>query len=301
MRMDQTNFLSSVKRITGFGVVTVLCLSGVHNVKAGQVKADVKVIIDKLPIDDQDKMRNFHEVVKRYIDNNTWLEDDSRPPINVTIQMFLTDIPSNIEDRYKCEFLISGSDVQYYDKRVRFAYMPGDPLIYHHQDFEPLTGIIDFYVNMILGNELDKYDSFGGDVYYKRALNVASLGKFSRTEFILGWTEREDLIKRVFREPFVSFRKMKDFFFYGLFIKDEDRKEARSYLKQSLQLFETVREKISKANEKNMDEPGQFMEAHYIDFVNLFKDAENKNEIFEKLKALDPDHKELYEEHITKL
>jgi hypothetical protein len=259
-----------------------------------QVKANVHVIIDKLPLDDQQKMKDFHIAVKNYIENVNWLEEDQGYPIEVTIQMFLTDIPSNIEDRYRCEFLISSADVQYFDKRVRFAYSPGDPLIYSEQNFEPLTGIINFYINMILGNELDKYSKFGGEVYYKRALNIASLGKFSRTEFILGWTEREELIKRVFQEPFTTFRKMKDYYFYGLYVKEENINETRKFLKIALDMIQQVLEKQS-----DLQEPKQFLNAHYLEFVEIFKDDKNKNEVFKKLKELDPDHKELYEEQIS--
>lgn len=259
-----------------------------------QVRAKVHVIIDKLPLDDQQKMKDFYHTIKNYIESVNWLEEDDVYPIEVTIQMFLTDIPSNIEDRYRCEFLISSGDVQYFDKRVRFPYTPGDPLIYNEQNFEPLTGVIDFYMNMILGNELDKYSKFGGDVYYKRALNVVSLGKFSRTEFILGWTEREELIKRVFQEPFTTFRKMKDYYFYGIYVKKKNINETRKFLKIALDMIQKVLEKQS-----DLEEPKQFLNAHYLEFVEIFKGDKNKNEVFKKLKELDPDHKKLYEEHIS--
>lgn len=277
--------------LTTFALVNIL---NVPLLAQGQVQAKVKIIIDKLPLDKQQKMRGFHIAIKNYIENANWLEEDYVSPIEISLQMFLTDIPSNIEDRYRCEFLISSSDVQYFDKRVRFPYYPGDPLIYNEQNFEPLTGVIDFYMNLILGNEFDKYSGFGGDIYYKRALNIAALGKFSRTEYILGWTEREELIKRMFREPFTTFRKMKDYYFYGLYVKDEDIAETRKYLKISLDMIQTVMEK-----ESDMEEPKQFLNAHYLEFLDIFKDDKNKNEVFKKLKELDPEHKELYEELIS--
>lgn len=260
----------------------------------GQLKADVNVIIDKLPIDKQEKMQDFHKVVKDYIENAVWLEEDDLGPIEITLQMFLTDIPSNIEDRYKCEFLISSSDVQYFDKRVRFPYHPGDPLVYNEQAIDPLTGVIDFYVNMILGNEFDKESYLGGDFYYKRAQSIAALGKFVRTEFIRGWTEREELIQRVFNEPFATFRKMKDFYFYGLYIRKENIQEARKHIKTALDMIETVMKEQSA-----LEEPKQFLNAHYLEFLEIFKDDKAKSEVFKKLKELDPEHKELYEEHIS--
>lgn len=261
-----------------------------------QIKANVNVIIDKLPIDDQHKMRDFHKVVKNYIESANWFEEDDEPiPIEITVQMFLQDIPTNVEDRYKCEFLISSSDVQYFDKRVRFAYSPGDPLIYNEQTFEPLTGIIDFYMNMILGNEMDKYNSFAGDPYYKRALNIASLGKFTRTEYILGWTEREELIKRVFREPFKTFREMKDYYFYGLYVKEESLNEARKNIRTALDLLKKV---IHNKEAKEISEAKQFLDAHYSEILDLFKDDAHKKEVFTLLMELDPERKELYQEQL---
>ncbi len=260
---------------------------------AQAVKANVNVIIDKLPIEKQEKMRNFHRVVKDYIENANWFLDDDAVPIEVTLQMFLTDIPSNIEDRYLCELLVSSADVQYFDKRFRFPFQPGTQLVYSEQAIDPLTGVIDFYLNLVLGNELDKYSGFGGDVYYKRAQSIAALGKFVRTEFVRGWPEREQLIKRVFEEPFITFRKMKDFYFYGLYVREKNLADARKNVKIALDMLETVIEKKG-----DLDEPRQFLNAHYLEFIDLFKDYENKKEIFKKLIKLDSAHRELYEAHV---
>ncbi len=262
----------------------------------GSVKAKVNVIVDRLPLDKQEKMKDFHNVVKDYIDNNNWLEDDDRMPIEVTLQLFLTDVPSNIEDRYQCEFLISSSDVQYFDRRFRFPYQWGESLVYSEQAIEPHTGVIDFYMNMILASDLDKYRGFGGDFYYKKAQSIAALGKFVRTEFITGWTERDELIKKVFQEPFITFREMKDFYFYGLYVLKEKKEEALKNIKIALDKLETVLD--AKAD---LDAPGQFLNAHYLEMIDIFKDTKNRNEVFKKLIKIDPDHKKLYEEHISDL
>ncbi|MCG8605148.1 DUF4835 family protein [bacterium] len=261
----------------------------------GSVTATVNVIIDKLPIDEQQKMKDFHKHVKDYVESVPWFEDKDEIPVDVTLQLFLTDIPTNVEDRYKCEFLISSSDVQYFDKRVRFAYEPGDVLIYNEQSVEPHTGVIDFYMNMVLGNELDKLRSFGGDFYYKRAQSIAALGKFVRTEFIRGWAERDELIKRVFQEPFKTFREMKDYYFYGIYVRKENPSEAYEYVRTALSKLETVIEKNIKGE---LEEPRQFLDAHYLEIIDLFKDTKNKEEVFKLLIKIDPDHQDLYKEHV---
>jgi hypothetical protein len=258
------------------------------------IATKVHVIIDKLPIEKQERMKNFDIVVKDYLEKANWFLEDDAIPIEITLQMFLTDIPSNIEDRYLCELLVSSSDVQYFDKRVRFPFQPGTQLVYSEQSADPLTSVLNFYVNMVIGNELDKYSGFGGDVYFKRAQSIAALGKFVRTEFVRGWPEREELIKQVFVEPFVTFRKMKDFYFYGIYVRDKSISEARKNLKTALDMLETVIEK-----QGDLEEPRQFLNAHYLEFIDVFKGSEDKDEIFKKLIKLDPDHKESYEVHVS--
>lgn len=260
----------------------------------GQIKTKVVVIIEKLPIEKQEKMREFDKVIKEYVETADWFEEDDRRPIEITLQLYLTDYRSNFEDRYRCEFLIASSDVQYFDKRVRFPYQTGDQLVYNNQAIDPFTGVINFYVNLILANELDKFRSYGGDFYYKRAQTTAALGKFVRTEFIRGWTERDELIKRVFNEPFKTFRRMKDYYFYGLYVIKENIGEARNNMRTALNLLEEVIE-----NEIQLDEAKQFLDYHHQELIKIFKDAKDSNTIMKKLIDLDPKHSELYEEHIT--
>lgn len=262
--------------------------------RAGQIKTKVNVILDKLPIDKQERMQDFHIALKEYIESVEWLEEDDSIPIEVTLQLFLTDTRSNIEDRYNCEFLISSTDVQYFDRRFKFPFQPGDVLIYSDQAVEPLTSVINFYINMILGSELDKEREYGGDLYYKRAQSFAALGKFVRTDFILGWTEREELIKNVFTEPFRKFRKMKDYYFYGLYVREEKLDDTRKNIRTALDMLGGVLKENT-----DLEEPKQFLNAHYLEIIDIFKDDRYSEDVFKKLIELDPQHKELYEEYVS--
>ncbi len=266
-------------------------------VQAGSVKAKVQAIIDKLPEDKEQKMQGFADAVQEYIEDVEWLEEDDRMPLELSIQLFLSESLSNVEDRYNCEFLISSSDVQYFDRRVRFPFEPTDLLVYSEQSVEPLTGVLNFYINMVLGSEMDKVRGMGGDIYYKRALNFGALGKFVRTEFSAGWTQRVELINRVFRKPFMRFREMKDYYFYGLYVLEEEnnKKDARANFISALDIIEEVME--TKGN--LMEEPQQFLNSHYTEIVDLFKDYSHRDDVFKKLIKLDPDHRDIYEKHIT--
>lgn len=285
--------------ITSLLVFSLLIFPFSGNLYAG-VKAKVEVIIEKLPPDKEEKMKDFHRTIQEYVKGVQWLEEDDEMPIEISFQLFLNEKKSSFEDRYRCDFLISCNDVQYFDKRVFFPYDPSDQLIYNEQSVEPLTGVLNFYINMILGNELDKFRNFGGDVYYKRALNFAAIGKFVRTDFIFGSTEREELVKRIFVEPFITFRTMKDYYFYGLFVLQNDKKvqEARDNIKKAIELLDKVFQ-ITPTSKIELTEPKQFLDAHYVEIIDLYKDYVDRDEILKTLMRLDPERKEQYEESLT--
>ena len=134
-----------------------------------------------------------------------------------------------------------------------------------------------------------------GETYIiKKAQSFAALGKFVRTDFIFGWTEREQLIKNVFTEPFRKFRKMKDFYFYGLYVREEKPDETRKNIRTALDILGGVLKERA-----DLDEPKQFLNAHYLEIINIFKDDRYGEDVFKKLIELDPEHKELYEEYVS--
>ncbi len=280
-------------------LVTLAALLCAQPTQAARVKANVRVIIDKLPIEKEQKMQDFDSIIKQYIESVDWLEEEDEIPLEISLQLFLSESPTNVEDRYNCEFLISSSDVQYFDKRVRFAYQPGDVIIYNDQAVDPLTGILNFYMNLVLGSELDKYRKRGGDIYYKRAQDFASLGKFVRTEFIRGWTERSEITRRIMTEPFITFREMKDYFFFGLYVLEEEdnEKQARASILKALDLLVDVTEKAK----AEMEEHKQCLSAHYNEFIDLFKNYHDRDNVFAKLMEIDPERSDQYKEHLSRL
>jgi tetratricopeptide (TPR) repeat protein len=250
------------------------------------VKAKVKVIIEKLPLDRQQKMRGFDELVKNYINNYDWLKDEDVDPIELTVQLFLETAPSSGEDRYRCQILIASGDIQYFDRRARFAYQKGDPLPHDLINLDSVTPLLDFYIYLVLANELDKYGYLMGTPYFEKARNVLETAKFGR--FTDGWDIREVLIRKIFREPYKKFRELKDYYFYGLSVWDEDIKQAREYIGKAIeQLAEVMRE------DSNIEAAKQFIDAHYQEIIDLFQDAPDRS-IFDVMIELDPGRKDLY-------
>lgn len=253
------------------------------------IRAKVTVIIDKLPTDKRQKMAKFDQQVLRYIETYNYVEEDFVAPFEVGIQLFLEDQPYNGEDRYKCSILVNGPDLQYSDKRAQFAFQEREELT-RNQGFSAIGGLIDFYLYLLAGNELDKYDEMAGDPYFEKARAVVEQGKFG--QFFFGWDRRDDLMRTIFSDNYKKLREMKNYYFFGMWGVQNDLPKQRGFVKQAIQKLKVVLYEKS----DNLAAT-QFIDAHYQEIVDLFKDS-GDSEVFKTLKALNPERAEIYNEYI---
>jgi len=283
--------LSPVKRRFFYLTLAGIFFVGfTKTVSAQQIDAQMKLLIERLPLEKQQKLKNFAEEIEMYINDYDWTGESLDGKIPVTIQIFLMDKSVSYEDRYAGTFLITNNiDLQYYDKYWRFPYQAGERLVHNESAFHPFTGFIDFYIYLIIAGEYDKYGRFLGTPFYEKANLISDQAQFNSV-FILGWKERTELINELLSEENKPFRVMKDLFFLGLSYVDEEDSTARQYCGQALSLLDEVLER-----DTGKKEAVQFIQAHHLECIDLFKD---NPEILEKLIRIDPERAETYRQYI---
>ncbi len=256
--------------------------------RAQRVIAEVTTILKTLPLEKQQKLADFHEKIERYIDDYDWF-DEPEIDIHIKMQWMLEDISSSSEERYRAQILVSNaSDIQYFDKRCRFPYNPNEPIVHNEPAFTALTGLIDYYVYLIIGGELDKYGTLMGTPYYEKARDIAEQAKFGLGRFVEGWDLRLDLARKLLSDEHKPFREMVDYYFYGLSVKDEDINEARKYVAEAVRRLANLLDEDPKNDFYN-----KFLDAHRNEIIDLFKDAKDKK-VLVTLAQVDPDHKKDY-------
>lgn len=254
-----------------------------------RVRAKVTTILDKLPDEFKPRMAEFDQKVEKYINNKTWIEEDYVLPFKIGFQFFLEYRPTSTEDRYQCSLIASGPDIQYYDKRAIFPFQQNE-MIQESGEYVPVRALIDFYVNLLIGNELDKYGALEGTKYFEKARAILQEAKFS--QFVFGWDYREDDMLEIFSENYKKFRELKDYYFYGLSVLNEEPAQARDYIKQALVRLEAVR----KENKDNLAAK-QFVDAHYQEVLDIFKGSKDLTP-FQILIRIDPEREKIYEEQM---
>ena len=262
------------------------------NVFAQKVKAEVTVVLERLPIDKREKMADFQDKITQYINQYDWCEPKYDEEFPIKLQIYLQDASVSFEDRYRATLLVSNNtDMQFYDKRWLFNYDPQEMLTHDETQVNPLTSVIDFYVYILLGGEFDKYGKFEGSPFYEKARKISHQARFSR--FILGWDERRQLIEEILAEKNKPYREAVDAYFLGLAYEEEDPAQTLKYCKKAVDLLA----KLIRAN-PDYKLPHQFIDGHYIELIDLFKGTDYAQEVFQTLIAIDPDHKTEYEKYL---
>jgi hypothetical protein len=276
------------QRINYF-LLILFCLVLVVQVSAQRIEAKVETDLRTLPIDKQQKLRDFADKVMHYINSYEWNNDPWRTKVLLQVQLILEDRSTNAEDRYAGQILMHNNyDLQFFDKRWSYTFMAGDNLQHQENNLDSFTSVVDFYIYLILGGEFDKWSTLGGQVYFEKAKGIAEQAKFGMGRFIEGWDRRLELITYLLGDRHKPYREMVDYYFYGLSFIKEDNARSRQHCATAISMLDKLL-----SNDPENEYAKKFIEAHYIEMVEIFRRAKNK-EPLRTLMVIDPGHAQIY-------
>ena len=275
--------------------VLFLCLfmvvfAGIQVLDAQQIEGEVNIILDRLPLEKQEKLKDLAQDIEIYLTDHDWTGEDFDTPVQVSIQIYLEDKSATHEDRYAGTFVISNnSDVQYSDKYWRFPYQKGEQLIHMENNANPFTGFIDFYVYLLLAHKYDEFGEYMGTLYFQKARNIADQVSYS-SQFSYGWKDRIEMASNFTSNDYKPFRKMKDLYYLGMSYFGEEDDTAVKHVREAVLM-------LIKVLQDNPDhqEAIQFLDAHHIEIIDIFKEDPD---LLEQLIEVDPDHEETYKKYL---
>lgn len=256
--------------------------------------ATIRLNMEKLTSQEtRDKLSSLKDELERYINDKDWTDNAYQYNIPVQIDILFERMqPTSYEDRWDARFILSnGSDYQASDKRWSFPYMQGKPF-YQEGKFHPLTGMIDFYMYIMLGRELDKKKKLGGTPYYQKAQEVVQMSKFSEF-FPYGWKERQTLIQQILDKDQIPLREIEYFFTQAnQWLRLDNRKTAGQYLRVIV-----LRLKEINPDSKDLS---RFYQLHHLDLARLMSVLKMRDSL-EELKSLNPDNSSTYQKFLDQM
>lgn len=262
---------------------------------AQYIDAKVNTNLKTLPQERQEKLTDFAESVRYYLNNSPWCEDRWNTPVFIALTLKLEDMTSGAEERYKGQLVISNSyDIQYTDVHWRFAYQSGDILEYSDTELNSFTSMINFYIFLILGGEFDKWGTFNGTPYYEKARDIAQQAKFGLGRYIEGWDRRMEKVEYLLSDRHKPFREMVDYYFYGLSFVKQDNAKSRKHIATAIDKLDRIL-----ADNPDHEYAKDFVNAHYQEIVEVYRRALDRSPL-ETMIVLDPDHRRVYQDILNR-
>lgn len=250
----------------------------------------------------------LRDEVSRYLNTRTWTEHvyDERERIDCSVQITLTEAPSLTS--FAGQIVVQTSRPIYgtgqrttvlllRDAAWDFSYTRGQTLLYDPNRFDPLTSVLDFYANLILGYDYDTFSELGGTPYFERARRIAELGRTRGNAS--GWgndvgqeRSRYTLISELLDPDFEPLRRAQFAYHFG--VLDSFVIEPEAAWAAAIEVLSGLHELHLQFNRRRYA-TDVFFGAKYEEIVSLLQEAPQRNEAYAFLSEMDPSHLGTYD------
>ena len=253
--------------------------------------APVDVTIDDrlLRSEERQEIINLNSDIKRFFINTTWDDNYSDLSIPLYVQIIFEGITEKgNESIYNCQALFSnGGDLRYFDKSVQFYYNSGSSLYYDPVLFEPLTGFLAYYANLILAGEIDTYEFNGGNSSLEISRDIALRG--SSSDYKKGWGSRTTLVDNLSRNNGLRKTRLAWYIAMDLF-KDGQMELVLEEMNTMLDGLDQSYRDIGRDNHTQY-----FLKIHSKEIAQILTML-GQIELLKDMKELDPDRRDLYQD-----
>jgi len=164
----------------------VLFSAGFVTASAQELDATVVVNADMLQLDQRQEIQTMSNDVRTYLNNQRYTGDDwDGPRIPVSVTIYLSGRNGNtytgrlaiVSKRLVSFDSTQGSALlRVFDQEWVFQWSFNPTLTYQLNRFDGFTSVIDFYMLLAIGLDMDTYEDLGGSRMYDFAKQIAQLG-----------------------------------------------------------------------------------------------------------------------------
>ncbi len=283
---------------------------------AQELDATVDVDLSAINIDIRDRLVNFKNDVKNYL-NKTKFSDENivndvrgKPyKIKCSFSFYFRTVTG--VDSYEAQ-LVVGVQRNIYktdkfttifrvkDENWAFNYVKGQNFYHDDQKYNNLTSFLDYYAYMIVGYDDDSWESSLGTVRFQKAQNIVNLAIANSDG--KGWVDNSSLKQsrsvypsELLNSKYDNFRKaVWIYHFKGMDSLQYNKKQALERIAEAIQIIGKI-----KKSEVRSFIIKQFFDAKYLEIAATLVDYYDKS-IYRKLMEYDTDHLSTYEEYAKK-
>jgi hypothetical protein len=272
---------------------TMICIlfSGLNaQFKEATVSFDDRLLRD----DEKSSLFNLKNSMQKFYVDSVWNDEYRDLEIRLNIQIiFEGNANAGSSEAFLIQSLFSNNmDLHFFDKGSQFSLSQNSSLYYDSVYYDPLSSLLGFYGNIILGAELDTWSSLGGSQHYEKARSIAV--RATASNFSRGWEQRLLLINLLTDN--VGLRKLRfsTYLTYELF-DNGDIDECLLALEQVIKNLDEVFNNYSQENYTNM-----FMKYHGPKIGEVMEKLGQKEMLLE-LQDLDSQRTNIYKDFYSNI
>ncbi len=273
---------------------------------AQELQATVNVNMQTLTQDQRQDMMTMARDVENYLNSNRYLNRDwegERVPVDVTIYVNsrngnrVSGRLSVVSKRLVNNAAGTGSGLlRVFDQDWVFEWSFSPTLVYQPLRYDPFTSVLDFYMLLAIGMDMDTYDDLAGTEAYKIAQQIAQNGnaqgvsQFS-TVYQPGQLTRMSLVTELMDMRFQPMRRLMYDYHDAMDTYDTDKLKGLADLELVIRdLADYKKNKLSSRSVLMQ----VFFDAKSMELAGMFKGVKSPG-LWADLRFLDPGNTQLYE------
>ena len=277
-------------KIFKYAIIFIL-FSGLNaQFKEATVTFDDRLLRD----DEKSSLFNLKNSMQKFYVDTVWNDEYRDLELKLNIQIiFEGSANTGSSESFLIQSLFSNNmDLHFFDKGSQFSLSQNSSLYYDSIYYDPLSSLLGFYGNIILGAELDTWSSLGGSQHYEKARSIAV--RATASNFSRGWEQRLLLINLLTDN--VGLRKLRfsTYLSYELF-DNGNIDECLLALKEVIKNLDEIFNNYSQENYTNM-----FMKYHGPKIGEIMEKLGQKEMLLE-LQDLDPQRMDIYKDFYSNI
>lgn len=274
---------------------------------ANEITAEVTVSMEQVEQEYRFHVSTMESDIERYINNQNFTDIQwEGPAIPVKINIFLSGGYNGV---FNARMFIAAQrylhgqgeavsvTLSLVENSWTFEYTRGAMLSYNPNRFDRLSSIIDYYMYVIIGFDMDTYEELSGTRVYEKAKYVVQLGSAQNVEgfslfFQPGEFTKYSLVAEMTDLRYEPLRKLFfEYYYDGLDLMAEDRETA-------LQNIELIIKDMAIFKQEKMVGPSAFLQAWFLaksnEIAETFKGIMTEK-MYQDLTYLDPTNTQIYQ------
>lgn len=222
-----------------------------HMTSAQELNATVSVNAERMTDINPQIFKNLEKKLFEFLNNTKWTNKQYKQNEKIECNFFINISEFNSNNvsatlQVQSSRPIFNSNyrspvLNLNDKDFSFSFVEFEQLVYDQNSFNSnLTSVLAFYVNIIIGLDMDSFSDLGGTKYLETAANIMNVAQPSGYK---GWSQSEGnnnnryfLISDMLSNTFVPYRKaIYEYHFVGLDTMADDLKKGKQEIANAIQ------------------------------------------------------------------